>query len=222
MKIRLRLWIGLFFCLLSVAFFLANSWPARRSLSQFEVADRGFLDPTESSQTQPLGDHNGMVVLPASYSISLDLPANLRVGEPEPVRLSVQQKGALIPSSPLSGLEASVEGSLSFPDLDFRPAGSIYERLRTDHPANFVWFLTGSAKSTEPGTLWLYLIFHSAQGGESTRVLVLARPLSFEISAPFGIPGYVFRIAGWVSLIIGGWLGIGAGLPGLIKKFRKA
>ncbi|WP_152031820.1 hypothetical protein [Longilinea arvoryzae] len=219
---RLRLWIGLFFCLLSVAFFLINSWPARRSLSQFDIADRGFIDTTGPSQNQLLANSDGTIALPARYSVALDLPANLRVGEPEPLRLTLQQKELLANSSPLAGMDVSVEGSILYPDLDFRPQGSIYLNLAVDHPAKFVWFLTGSETATEPGTLWLYLLFHNSQGSTPVRVLVLAHSLSFVNFTPLGIPGTGFQIAAWVSLAVGAYFLVWAGISGLAKKHSNA
>ncbi len=221
-KKRLRLWMGLFFCLLSVAFFLLNSWPAGRSLSQFDIADRGFIDAADPSQNQQLADSDGGIALPARYSVSLDLPANLRVGEPEPLRLTLEQKELLPNSSPLAGMEVSVEGSILYPDLDFRPQGSIYLNLAPGDPAKFVWFLTGSQTATAPGTLWLYLLFHTPQGGTPVRVLVLAHSFSFTNSAPLGLPVADFQIAAWISLAAGAYFWLWAGISGLAKKHSGA
>lgn len=222
MKSRLGLWIGLSFCLFSAGCFLIDSWPAERRVSQFEVAPRGFLEPLDPTQTVPLAGSDGMLELPASYTVSLDLPANLRVGKAEPLHLTIQQKGTAVGSSPLSGWQVSIEGSLTSPDLRFRPEGSIYERLEPDDPASFVWFLTGVESSTQAGTLWLYLLFHSPQGGEPARVLVLARPLAFAIVKPLGISGAVFQSVGWVGLVVGAGLLLWASLPGWIRRRRNA
>lgn len=204
MKTRIKIWIAGFLCLLAAGLLLAGSWPATRSLATFAVTGSAFLESGGSFADQLVPDDDGKILLPAEYTVSIDLPASLRVGKAEPLRLSIEQKGAENDLSPLAGWQASVESRLVDPELTFRPAGSLYHGLTLADPARFVWFLTGSPSSTDAGTLWVDLLFTSSQGGEPARVLLMARPLSFERSTFFGMPTQSIQMIAWISLAVGG------------------
>lgn len=212
--------MGLAICAVSLAIGFAGHAPVERTLLQVDLPDRGYLEPANGRQGEFATDADGRVYLPARYTVLLDLPAVLRSGEKEPVRASIRQTGEVNSLSSFAGWQASVEGSLSFTDLSVQPGGSIYQRLVADRPAQFTWQLACDHPPRTPGTLWLYLLYTSPQGGEPVRVLALARPLAFEVSDPLGIRGLYLRIAGGLGLLAGGLLLFPA-VSGLLLKARK-
>lgn len=220
MKFGIKIWIAGLLCLLAVGLLLASSWPATRSLATFDVTDSAFLESAGSSTDQIIPDDDGKILLPAEYTVSLDLPASLRVGRAEPLRLTIEQKGAENNLSPLAGWQASVESSLVFPDTTFRPQGSLFHRLAPDDDAKFIWFLTGSLSSSGSGTLWVDLLFTPPQGGEPVRVLIAARPLSFELATFFGMPTPSIQMIAWSSLVIGAVILVSALFQNIFKGKR--
>ncbi len=203
---RPRYWIGLFLCALSAAGFILSGLPVTRSQSQFDIEGSAYVDVDgEQAATFPTGT-DGRVALPASYTITLDLPASLRSGEEEALRLAIQPHEPMNDSSPLAGWQVSAEANLASPELDVAPQGNVYLAFDPDRAAEFHWYLRGKQGRAAVGTLWLNLLYLPPQGGDPVRVLILARPLDFAISTILGIqPGYL-RIAALITLLAGIWL----------------
>ncbi|HWQ05470.1 MAG TPA: hypothetical protein VN452_08955 [Longilinea sp.] len=189
---------------LSAILLIFSSWPVKRSIVQFDTAERGFLVSTGETNGRIQPDENGMVVLPTRYLISLESPVSLKKGSTEPLRLSVQQKGAFDSKSPLAEWQVSAEATLSLSESIVHPDGTIIQRLEEDNPADFVWLLSGKQNSVDSGTLWLYLLYLSPQKAPPVRILVLARPISLAVSSFLGFRYQILQIAASLGLLFGG------------------
>lgn len=197
-----RAWIGLALGVFSFGVVLFASLPAHRVLTQLETPAQGYL----ISGTLPAG-LDGSVPLPDRYVIQLDKPAFFRAGNPETVRLQVEQGGRLDATSPLAGSPVSVEASLEMAAQALHPAGSIFQRLEAENPARFQWQIT-AAQSRAEGTLWVMLHFALPESSQPVEVLLLARPLSLPVRSICGLPAVAVVSVGALGLLAGCALGL--------------
>jgi hypothetical protein len=207
--------LGMVLSFLSVILLVASSWPIRRSIVQFDSADRGFLVLTGETNGQIRLDENGMIDLPTRYHIVLDTPSAIRKGGKEPLWLSVQPMVTLDPQSALAGWKASAEASLVFSQAIVHPEGSIFQRLAERKTADFAWLLSGENISDDSGTLWLYLLYTSPQEPVPVRILILARPIPVKVASFFGFRYPVIQIAAGLGLLAGSLLMISKVRPRL-------
>lgn len=188
---------------LSAILLIGSSWPVRRSIVQFDSAERGFLVSTGETDGQIHPDANGMVDLPARYHITLDSPVSLIMDAEQPFRLAIQELDLQETQSILAGWQTSAEASLDFSGISVHPAGSIFQRLADRQTVDFVWLLSGEQQSVGSGTLWLYLLFAPPQDGTVVRILVLARPISLDVSSFFGFHYQNLQIVAVFGLLAG-------------------
>lgn len=222
MKNRFRWAIGLVLCGLSAALLLAGGWPVGRVTAQFDIPASAFVQAVGAADRQITTDTDGRVLLPAQYRVTLDAPAALRSDGEQVLRLTFWQSEALEDASPLACWQTSVEGSLNYPRVGVRPAGSIYRRVQPEQPAVFEWRLSGGETSQAAGTLQVYLLFFPPQGGEPVRVIALARSLDLAISNPLGIRTRYLNIAGCLGLLASGLMLSPAFAPLLLRVWRAA
>ncbi len=202
-RIKPLFFLGMALSALSAILLLGSSWPVKRSIVQFDSAERGFLVSTEEPTGQVNPDENGMVELPDRYHILLDMPAVIKQGGREALRLSVHSIGPQDPQSALAGWQASAEASLYFSQSIVEPGGSIFQRLGIGETADFVWLVSGKNTIGESGTLWLYFSYSSPQEASPVRILVLARPISLKVTSIFGFRYQTLQLAAGLGLLAG-------------------
>lgn len=202
-KVKPLFFLGMALSVLSAILLLGSSWPVKRSIVQFDSAERGFLVSTGEPTGQVNPDENEMVELPALYHIRLDMPAAVKMGGTEPVRLSIQPTEHRNLHSDMAGWQTSAEASLVFSQPMVEPGGSIFQRLDDGETADFIWLLSGNNIIGESGTLWLYFSYSSPLEASPVRILVLARPISVLVSPIFGLRYQILQLAGGIGLLAG-------------------
>lgn len=193
---------------LSAVLLIFNNWPQGRITSIVENLDSGFIVADGNVAARIPAGQDGVVALPATYSLTLDEPAGWRYGAENHLRLIVEESGQNSALSPFVGWRVTAESSMQSAQISFRPEGSIYQRLGPDTPAEFRWYLKGRSENYEPGTLWLYLHFTPPRGGDPVRVLALARQISIQSTALFGMPANVLNLSGWAGLSVGALIAV--------------
>lgn len=214
---KARAWIGLALSTLSVVLIVFAVAPARRVLTMLETPGQGFLVSSAGEDDPSLAGSDGVVILPANYLLLLDVPALLKNSNVDVFRLRVEQGNSLVGTSPLAGWQTSVEASLQLPGLDVHPAGSIFQRLGPDHPADFHWRVTGAGNTRVAGTLWMYVHFTPPDGGQTAQILLLARSLTVDTRSFLGLPAVALCSLGALGLLAGCALG----MPAVLQHIRQ-
>lgn len=124
----------------------------------------------------------------ARRPIWIDLPASLRRGEVEIIRLQI---GAFTVEKAPSVL---AEARLELPGVEIQPGEVIETAMRPGQPVTFEWEVKAANTTNLQGTIWVHL------SHEGERIAVLAYPLVFSERRLLGLSVPIVR---WISLISG-------------------
>ena len=199
-------------------------WPAGRETRTLNVDLSDSTPPAFLASAGPLfggaADH-------ARYSIALEYPQRLRVGDSDLVHLRIDP--ALGPPtgqlpSPSDGKPApgprggegasaalAIQARLELSASTVTPAGDVTSPWSPNEGASFVWRIRSADGVPSRGTAWAFLIPIGSGRLAEERMAISAQPVAISTSTLLGVNGPAARGIGSVLLVLGAVLG----LPGL-------
>lgn len=222
--------------LLGIGLLAWGLWPARHSTQTLFVQLHDQAGSATPSGTA--GSDSGAQV-PSGYTLVLDYPRVIRVGDSQLVRLRISSslnylEGDLL-DRPVSATDESlpadggshetfaVQARLELDDASVRPAGDITVPWTADHGANFTWTIKGTPGSNAGGTAWSFLLPIGSADLVQERHALAAQPLQVRQTTLFGLNGPASRVTGAVLVLVAAalempWLD--RGLRDLAKRRR--
>jgi hypothetical protein len=163
--------------------------------------------------------------LPEYRRLTLEFPPQMRVGDSEVVRLTLEADtlGHITPTAVLEGNKITggvvqvpnlydthnvvAEARLDLAGADIRPADVIDEPLLPGQSVTFFWSVHPMSMGTFSGTAWLFLIFVDKASAAESRMPLSAQPIEIQATNFLGLNGGVARSLGGIGTILGAVLG---------------
>ena len=163
--------------------------------------------------------------IPESRRLTLEYPPNIRVGDSDVIRLTleVDTLDNITPTAEVQGNSiigkivqipnvydthnVFAEARMDIAGLNIQPPDIQSESLTQGQSVTFYWSVQPTNAGTFRGTVWFYLRFVDKVSGAESRIAVSAQPVQIDASNFFGFSGGVARVAGGIGSIIGAVLG---------------
>ncbi|HEX5810276.1 MAG TPA: hypothetical protein VFY25_16515, partial [Anaerolineales bacterium] len=163
--------------------------------------------------------------LPERRRLTLEFPAELRAGDSDLVRLTleVDDLGNITPTAEIGGNVVTgevieipnlyethhviAEARFDIAGMEVRPAELRGEPLAPGNSATFYWSIHPQQAGVYRGTVWLYLRFVHKSTGEESRKAVSAQIVEIEAVNLLGMSGSFARTTGVVGSVVGTILG---------------
>lgn len=166
-----------------------------------------------------------MPAIPESRRLTLEFPAQIRAGDSDVVRLTleVDDLGNITPTAQFEGNVVTGE-VVEIPDLydshnviaeakfdiagvQISPPDLISQTLSKGQSVSFYWSIRPEDPGTYRGTVWFYLRYVDKVSGEESRRAVSAQIVEIEAVNILGLPANLVRTAGGVGSVIGAIVG---------------
>lgn len=108
--------------------------------------------------------------------------------------------------------QVMAEARLEISGVEVKPSGPVSEPLLRDQDLRFSWQTTPGMPGDYEGTLWLHLVLVPLGGGETERVALMAKKISFHagdflgwdaaLARGYGLSGFSAGLVGWAMLAI--------------------
>ena len=163
--------------------------------------------------------------LPERRRLTLEFPAELRAGDSDLVRLTleVDDLGNITPTAEIGGNVVTgevieipnlyethhviAEARFDIAGMEVRPPDLISEPLAQGNTATFYWSIRPQEVGVYRGTVWLYLRFLHKSTGEESRKTVSAQIVEIEAVNLLGMSGSFARTTGVVGSVVGTLVG---------------
>lgn len=163
--------------------------------------------------------------LPERRRLTLEFPAELRAGDSDLVRLTLEMDdlGNITPTAEIGGNVVAgevieipnlyethhviAEARFDLAGMEVRPAELMGEPLAPGNTVTFYWSIHPQQAGVYRGTVWLYLRFLHKSTGEESRKAVSAQIVEIEAVNLLGMSGSFARTTGVVGSVVGTILG---------------
>jgi hypothetical protein len=175
--------------------------------------------------TSALPEVTAQPALPERRALTLEFPPQMRAGDSEVVRLTleVDDLGNLTPTAQIGenvvtgevveipnlyeSHHVIAEARFDIAGMEVRPTELSSEPLAQGNSATFYWSIHPPDVGVYQGTIWFYLRFVDKDTGEESRKTVSAQIVEIEAVNLLGLSGEFARATGVVGSIIGTILG---------------
>ena len=179
--------------------------------------------PTQTVPQEPAA--TVLPVIPERRRITLELPSQIRSGDSDVVRLTleVDDLGNITPTAQfeenvvtgevveIPNLYAThnvvAEAKFDIAGLQVSPPELISQTLSKGQSLNYYWSVRPTEVGIYRGTIWFYLRFVDKVSGEESRKTISAQIVEIEAVNVLGLPVNLVRTAGGVGSVIGGIVG---------------
>jgi hypothetical protein len=163
--------------------------------------------------------------LPERRRLTLEYPAEMRTGDPERVRLTleVDDLGGITPTAEMDGNAVTgelieipnlyethhviAEARFDIAGLEVSPPDVSSQPLAQGQSVTFYWSIRPRETGAYRGTVWLYLRFVDKQSGEESQKAVSAQLVEIEAANLFGLSGSFARTTGVIGSVVGTVIG---------------
>ncbi|MEW6717342.1 MAG: hypothetical protein AB1345_07560 [Chloroflexota bacterium] len=195
--------------------------------------------PTLEAQPLPLEAPTPVPAIPEKRMLTLEWPAEMRVGDADIVRLSleVDESGKLTPTAEIAGHEVIGEAveipnlyethhilaqaRLDMAGVQLSPSEAIIEPLRPGEKVTFYWSIRLGETGTYRGTVWLHLRFIPKDGGPEVSQALSAQLIEIQASSFLGLKGPMARLLGGLSALLGSVISLPDILGWLARQIRR-
>lgn len=163
--------------------------------------------------------------LPERRRITLEFPPEMRAGDSEIVRLTleVDDLGNITPTAQIGGNTVTgelveipnlyeshhviAEARFDIAGMEVRPTELVSQPLAQASSATFYWSMRPEDTGTYRGTIWLHLLFVDKQTGDESRKTISAQIVEIEAVNMLGFSGTLARATGAIGSVVGTIIG---------------
>ena len=213
---KLRIVFGVLILVISIVLLIWGFAPLRRETRRQNISP---------SEMQLQVEDTISLVIPERRLLTLEIPPEIRAGDSDIVRLTLQidESGNITPTAEIGGavIQGDVieipnlyethhiiaETSFDIAGLQVSPPDLSSQTLFPGQTVRFFWSIRPNEVGIYRGTVWLFLRFvDKVSGGESRRA-VSAQIVEIEAVNLFGVPAGVVRVVGGVGSVVGAVVG---------------
>ena len=136
----------------------------------------------------PVGRRTENVPLPGAHTVDIEYPANLRLGDPQEIQLSLASA-----SNNNDDYTLTASARLDSVDLKTTHPGDWEQPLLPGQSVRWRWTVTAESPGRHQANLIIHLRFIPKAGGMIEEKSVWARTLAFQAADVLGLPPFVAR-----------------------------